>query len=126
MTCVREAPMQGNLNDIFEVELNFIGRQRIEESIEWLLQFDFEIFESCDDLVYGRLVQQTARSVNEKTKVFVKLDIRRKLHRVHHDFHASFQLTYLPPGAIANRSIGAPSHCAASLRSWNTRALIEE
>jgi hypothetical protein len=29
-------------------------------------------------------------------------------------------------GFSASRSIGTPSHFAASLRSWNTRTLIEE
>src|SRR5262245_29888667 len=119
MTRVRETPMQGNLNDIFEVEFHFIGCQRIEESIERLLQLGFKIFESSDDLIDSRLAQQTARSVNEQVKVLVIFDVRRKLHCILSDASPASDFA-------ASSSIGARSHCAASLRSWNTRALIGE
>src|SRR5262249_36897164 len=36
-TCVNNAPMQRRLNNIFEVKLNFVSRQRIGEPIERLL-----------------------------------------------------------------------------------------
>ena len=49
MPRVRKAPAERDLNDVFEVELNLIGCQRIGESIERRLQPGFKIFED----VYG-------------------------------------------------------------------------
>src|SRR5215475_1666503 len=73
--------MQRNLNDIFEIQLNFIGCQCVSEAIERLLEFGLQISERPDNFVNDGLVQQAARSVNEQTDVFVKFDVRRKLHR---------------------------------------------
>ena len=74
--------MQRNINDVSEVELNFMDFQRIGESIERLLRCGFEIFDNTGDLVNRRLIDQTARSINEQTNIVVKLNIRRKLHWV--------------------------------------------
>jgi len=73
--------MERNLNDVFKVKLNFIGRQRIGESIERLLCFGFEVFDSTYNLVNRRLVDQTARSIDEQTNVLVELNFTWKLHR---------------------------------------------
>jgi hypothetical protein len=54
--------------------------QGVEEAVERLLQLGFEVSDDADDLVQGLLVQDTARSVDEQTNVFVKLNLRRKLH----------------------------------------------
>ena len=72
--------MERNLNNVFEVELHFIGSQRIGESIERLLQLGFDVFDNTDDFVNGCLVHQTARAINEQANVFVKLNFRWKLH----------------------------------------------
>ena len=45
MPRVGKTPTERNLNDVFEVELNFIGYQRIGESVERPVQFFFELFE---------------------------------------------------------------------------------
>ena len=57
--------MKRNVNDVSEVELNCMGVQRIGESIEGLLRCGFEIFDNVDDLVKRRLIDQTARSIDE-------------------------------------------------------------
>jgi hypothetical protein len=72
--------MQRNINDVSEVELNFMDFRRIGESIERLLRCGFEIFDNTGDLVNRRPIDQTARSINQQTNIVVKLNIRRKLH----------------------------------------------
>ena len=47
MTRIRDATVQRNLNDILEIEFNFVRCERIGESIERLLQLGFEIFQSA-------------------------------------------------------------------------------
>src|SRR5215475_12593713 len=83
MTGVSEATMQRKLNDVFEVELNFVRCQRIRESIEWLLQVGFEVFQSAQSFVQCCFIHQTTRSVDEQTNIFVKLEFRWKFHVVH-------------------------------------------
>ena len=73
--------MERHLNDIFEVELNFIGCQRIRESIKRRLQLSFEIADNSYNFVDGRLVQYAAWPPDKQTNVFVKFDIRRHFHR---------------------------------------------
>jgi hypothetical protein len=52
MTRVSETPMQGKLNDVFKVKLNFfIGCQCIGESIERLLQLLFEASKAIKTLL---------------------------------------------------------------------------
>jgi hypothetical protein len=70
MADVGKAPTKRDLNDVFEVELNFIGRQRIGESIERRLQLGFKIFEYGYHFLDSRLIDQTAWSVDEQTNVF--------------------------------------------------------
>ena len=50
MARVGKAPTERDLNDVFEVKLNFIGSQSIGESIERLLELGFEIFENSPQL----------------------------------------------------------------------------
>jgi hypothetical protein len=69
------------LNDVFEVELNFMRRQRIGKSIERLLQLCFEIFENGNDSFNSRLVDHTAGPIDEQTYVVVKLNVWRQFHR---------------------------------------------
>jgi hypothetical protein len=76
-----ETPMKRNMNDISEVELNFMGFRGIGESIERLLRCSFEIFDDASDLVNRCLVDHTARSINEQTYIFVKLNVWRQFHR---------------------------------------------
>lgn len=72
--------MEGNLNNIFEVELNFIGCQRIGESIKGRLRLGFEIAENSYDFVDGRLVYYAAWPPDKQTNVFVKFDVRTHFH----------------------------------------------
>src|SRR6267378_1010736 len=81
MPRVRKAPTERDLNDVFEVELNFIGCQRIGESIERLLQPGFKIFEDVYDFLNSRLVDHTARSIDEETNIVVKLNVWSQFHR---------------------------------------------
>jgi hypothetical protein len=81
MPGVSKPPTERNLNDVFEVELNFVGSQRIGESVERPLQFFFEIFEDVYDSLNSRLIDHTARSKNEQTYIVVKLNVWRQFHR---------------------------------------------
>lgn len=81
MTRIRDAAMERHLNDIFEVELNFIGPQRIRESIKRRLRLGFEIAENCYNFVDGRLVKYAAWPPDKQRNVFVKFDIRQHFHR---------------------------------------------
>src|SRR5215510_16570139 len=85
MTRVSEATMQRKLNHVLEVELNFVGCQRISESIERLLQLGFEVLQSAQSFVQCCFIHQTTRSVDEQTNIFVKLEFRWKFHVVHFD-----------------------------------------
>src|SRR5206468_6793649 len=77
---VGEDPMERNLNHILVIQLNLIVTTGIEESIERLLQLGFELSDNADDLVDRLLVQHTARSVDEQTNVFMKLNVSQKFH----------------------------------------------
>jgi len=77
---VREDPIQRDLNDVPEIQLNFVVPQGVKEAVERFLQFGFEVSYDADDLVHGSLVQRTMWSVYEQTNVFVKLDVRRERH----------------------------------------------
>src|SRR5258708_19413743 len=120
---VEGAPIERNVNDIFEVQINWVGSHCVGEPIERLLMRSLEFSEDSYDFVNSRLVHQTARSPDDQTNVFVKLDVWWKLYVIHF-----IDLTQLPRSVASgiSSSSGTPSHCAASLRSWNTRTLIEE
>ena len=64
MPGVGKTATERDLNDVFEVKLNFIGCQRIRKPIERLLQLCFEILEDGYDSFNSRLVDHTARSIN--------------------------------------------------------------
>src|ERR1044072_2407251 len=81
MPGVGKTTTERDLNDVLEVELNFVGFKRIRKSIERLFQFCFKIFDGRDDSFHSRLVDHTARSINEQMEIFVKFDFRWKLHR---------------------------------------------
>ena len=68
--------MERNVNDVSEVELNFIGFRCIEESIEGLRRFSFQIFNNTDDLFNRCLVDQTTRSIDEQVNALAKLNFR--------------------------------------------------
>src|SRR4030095_446986 len=74
---VKAAAIQGNVLDIFQIEINYIRGGRVQEAIEWLLQPEFEFSDDTDDFVNSCPVQQISRSIYEQTNVFVKFDIRR-------------------------------------------------
>ena len=80
MSGVGETPTEGDLDDVFEVELDFIGRQSVGKSIERPLQLGFEIFDNGYKFLNSRFVNHTARSIDEQTDVFVELNVRRKFH----------------------------------------------
>src|SRR6266699_4964510 len=82
MPGVGETATERDLNDIFEVKLNLIGCQRIGESIERRLQPGFKIFEDVYDFLNSRLVDHTARSIDEQTNIVVKLNVWRHFHRL--------------------------------------------
>src|SRR6516165_4631998 len=83
MTRVSEATMQRKLNHVLEVKLNFVGCQRISESIERLLQLGFEVLQSAQSFVQCCFIHQTTRSVDEQANIFVKLEFRWKFRVVH-------------------------------------------
>ena len=61
--------MKRNLNNVFEVEINFMGLRCIGKSIERFLRFSFEILDNTDDCLNSRLVDQTARPINEQADI---------------------------------------------------------
>jgi hypothetical protein len=79
--CVGETPIKRNANDVFKVEINGVGCHRIGKSIEGLLQRGLEFSDDRYNFVNRRLVDQAMGSINEQPNVFVKLNIRGKLHR---------------------------------------------
>src|ERR1700693_4865823 len=81
MTCMGKPPMKRNVNNVSEVELNFMGFRGIGESIERLLRCSFEIFDDAGVLINRSLVDRAARSINEQTYIFVKLNVWRQFHR---------------------------------------------
>jgi hypothetical protein len=73
-----EAPaIKRNAADEFQI-IACIGCGRVQEAIERLLQSEFEFSDYTYDFVNSRPVQQTARSMDQQTNVFVKLDFRRQ------------------------------------------------
>src|SRR4029077_592753 len=80
---IEGAPIERNVNDIFEVQINCVGCNRVGKSIEWLLQCSLEFSENSYDLVNSCLIHKAARSPDDQPNVFVKLDIRRKFHFVY-------------------------------------------
>src|SRR5215813_15037798 len=125
MTCVSEATMQRKLNHVLEVKFNFVGCQRIRESIKRLLQLGFEVLQSAQSFVQCCFIHQTTRSVDEQTNIFVKFDIRWKFHRSSTG-DPSLMWPLGSRGLSASRVSGTPSHFAASSRSRNIRTLIGE
>src|ERR1044071_664719 len=81
MPGVRKTTTEGKLNDIFEVEVDFIGSQRVRESIERLLQGRFKVFKNGYNFLNSRIVDNTMRSVNEKVDIFFEIQFRWKVHR---------------------------------------------
>ena len=77
---VGEHSMQRDLDDVAEIQFNFIVSQGVEESIERLVQSGFQVSDYIYYLVHRPLVQQTERSVDEQSNVLMKFDVMRKLH----------------------------------------------
>src|SRR5206468_732432 len=82
MSRISETATERDLNDVFEIQLNFIRCQRIGESIERLLQLGFKIFDNGNYFFNSRLVDHTTRSIDEQRNVLVKLNFRWELHFV--------------------------------------------
>src|SRR6266853_4778672 len=81
MARIGKTSAQRNLNDVFEIQFNFIGSQRVSESIERLPQPGFKIFENGDDFLDSLLVDHAVWSVDEQTNVFVELNVWSQFHR---------------------------------------------
>ena len=81
MARVGKASTERDLNDVFEVKLNFIGSESIEKSIERLLELGFEIFENVHNFFNSRLVDHTVRSIDEQMEIVVEFEFRWKFHR---------------------------------------------
>src|SRR6187551_3169288 len=80
MARVGKASTERDLNNVFEVKLNFIGCQSIEKSIERLLEFGFELFDNGHNFFNSRLVDHTARPIDKQTDIFVELNVRSQFH----------------------------------------------
>jgi len=76
-TFVGQTPVERSLNNVLEVELNFVGFRCIREPIERLLRSSFNTFDNTDDSVNLGLIDQTLRSVNEQPNVLPKFNVRR-------------------------------------------------
>src|ERR1044072_9962631 len=106
---VEGAPIERNVNDIFEVQINCVGCDCVTKSIERFLQRDLKFSKDTYDFVNSRLIHQAVRSPDDQTNIFVKLDGRWKLHVV---------IPLIPPEWFATRGFAAssssetPSHFA--------------
>src|SRR6185436_6805481 len=76
---VGENSIQGDLNDVPEIQFDFVVSQRVEEAVERFLQLGFQFSDDAGNLVDRLLVEHTARSVDKQMNVFMKFDVRRKL-----------------------------------------------
>src|SRR4029434_2147555 len=81
MPCVGKTATERDLNDVFEVQLNFISAQSVGKSIEGFLQVGFKVFDNGNYFFNSSLIDHTVRSVDEETNVFVKLNVWRQFHR---------------------------------------------
>src|SRR4029450_6133515 len=75
---VGEDSIQGDLNDVPEIQFDFVVSQGVEEAVERFLQLGFQFSDDAGNLVDRLLVQHTARPVYEQANVFVKLNVVRK------------------------------------------------
>ena len=105
---VGENSIQRDLNDVSEIQLNFVVSQGVEEAVERFMQLGFEVSDDADDLVDSLLVQHTARSVDEQPNVFVKLNVVRK------KYHC---LSQAPIVSLTSR----PRFLEAKVRFWGER-----
>src|SRR5438094_1148651 len=80
---VEGAPIERNVNDIFEVQINCVGCNCVGKSIKWLLQRSLELAEDSYDFVNSCLIHKAARPPDDQANVFVKLDVKWKLYVVH-------------------------------------------
>jgi hypothetical protein len=118
---VREDSMQRNLDDVSEIQFDLVMSPRIEKPIERLPQLGFEVADDAYDLVDRLLIQHTARSVDEKTNVFVKFDVGRKFH--HATLHELNEVVgLLPAGKRGAMDVIAPHTSEAGLRFGRWRS----
>src|SRR4030095_11932172 len=75
---VGENSVQRDLNDVPEIQFDFVVSQGVEEAVERFLQLGFQFSDDAGNLVDRLLVQHTARPVYEQANVFVKLNVVRK------------------------------------------------
>src|SRR6266480_1503803 len=75
--------IERNVKDIFEVKINCVGCNCVGKSIKWLLQRSLELAEDSYDFVNSCLIHKAARPPDDQANVFVKLDVKWKLHVVH-------------------------------------------
>src|SRR4030095_5631 len=78
---VGEHSIQRDLNDVSEIQLNFVVPQGVEEAVERFLQLGFQFSDDAGNLVDRLLVQHTARPVYEQANVLVKLNVVRKKYQ---------------------------------------------
>src|SRR5207237_3850544 len=84
---VEGAPIERNVNDIFEVQINCVGCNCVGKSIKWLLQRSLELAEDSYDFVNSYLIHKAARHPDDQANVFVILDVKWKLQVVHYKCH---------------------------------------
>src|ERR1044071_7462601 len=72
---VEAAAIKRNPPDVFQIEIDYIGGDGVQEAIERLLQRELKLSDDTDDFVNSCPVEQTSRSVYEQTDVLVKFDI---------------------------------------------------
>src|SRR5262245_55183854 len=132
---VHLAPIERNANDVLKVKINCVGSDSIGKPVERLLYCVFEFLEDTYNCIDSGLVYRAARSVDKQTNIFVKFDIRRKLHVNHPDKPPGPFLRWmffwsransLPIYFSVSNSSGTFSHSAAFLRSSNTHTLSGE
>src|SRR3954467_1217412 len=122
---IGKASTERDLDNVFEIKLNFIGSYSIEKSIKRLLKSGFEIFENVHNFFNNRLIDHAVRSINEQMEIVVKFQFKWEFHRslIADPFGLAFS-SIARAGFSMSRSSATLSHFAASFRRWNIRTLM--
>ena len=79
---IGKAPVQSDMKNIFESEVERFDEREIRKAIEWLRGHGFSSEEVDQNVVYRSFVKNAARPPDEQIGVFDVLDIEGKFHDV--------------------------------------------
>jgi hypothetical protein len=77
---IRKTPVKSDMKNIFESEVKRLNGREIAKTIEWLGGHGFFPEQIYQNLVYCSFIKDAARSPDEETGFFDKLDLDRWFH----------------------------------------------